>query len=336
MRIKQSLFLALLFVLCSGPVGVSKAQSSNQGTGVGVGPGVQSDYIISPDDVLDIYLVDVPEMSRQYRVSPLGTVTLPLMARPIPAAGRTLGDFADHLKSELSGSGLVSRPQLTVSVHQSRLASVAITGAVKRPQIYPVFGRTTILDVLSQAEGLADDAGNTAIIRRGDTAVLALGLEKDANGRAVEASRTVTVDLKKLLESGAEESNVEVYPGDRVTVPRAGIVYVVGAVNRPGGFPMKPTSGGGVTVLQALAMAEDFKSTAIKDKAVLIRTDASAPGGRTQTPVKLSQVLAGKAPDPAMQADDILFVPDSSSKKILRRGAEAIIQAATGVMIYRR
>ncbi len=292
------------------------------------------EYVIRPDDVLEVYLLDVPEMSRQYRVSPGGGVSLPLLDKPIVAAGRTLDQFAEAIKGELIGQGLVSRPQVTVSLRESRLASVAITGAVRKPQIYPVFGRTTILDVLAQSEGLTEDAGNVAIVRRGSKSSLFSDIANGDGTEALGPERSETVDLKLLLESGNEALNVEIYPGDRVTVPRAGIVYVVGAVNRPGGFPLKSTSGSGMTVLQALAMAEDMKSTAMKDKAVLIRSDAT--GARTQTSVNLGRVLSGKAADPVVHADDILFIPDSSSKKMLRRGAEAIVQAATGVMVYRR
>jgi len=118
-----------------------------------------------------------------------------------------------------------------MSVDQSSLHTVAITGAVKRPQIYPVLSRTTLLDVLSQAEGLADDAGNTAIIRRGDIAMRALRPENaPAHGtEQIATGNTLTVDLKQLLDSGDPSLNVNIYPGDRINRARVGVVYVVGA-----------------------------------------------------------------------------------------------------------
>jgi polysaccharide export outer membrane protein len=115
-------------------------------------------------------------------------------------------------------------------------------------------------------------------------------------------------------------------------VPHAGVIYVVGAVNKPGGFTMKPSSHG-MTVLQALALAEDTRSTALKDQTVIIRNDAQSPGGRKQIPVELKKVLRGKTPDPVLQADDILFVPDSAGKRALHRSMEAIVQATTGLAI---
>lgn len=288
-------------------------------------PLLASESIISPDDVLDIYVLDVPELSRQYRVSPAGTVMLPLLPEPLSAADRSPSEFAETVAQQLRQKGLVSNPHVIVSIVSSRVKSVAVTGAVKRPQIYPIFGRTTLLDVLSQAEGLDQDASNLAIISRGE-----LGRH------AMQSSeRTQTVDLKKLMESGDPAYNVDIYPGDRVTVPRAGIVYVVGAVHRPGGFSIK-NSGEGITALQALALAEDLKSTAIRDKAQVIRVDPNARNGRKQIPLDLKRVLEGKEDDPVLQANDILFIPDSQGAKAFRRGLEAVLQTATGLAIYRR
>src|ERR1035437_5175206 len=286
-------------------------------------PGPSSDSIISTDDVLDVYVLDVPELSRQYRVSPTGTVQMPLLAHTLPAAGMKLNEFADTVAQALREGEVVSKPHVTVSILSSRMMSVAINGAVKMPQIYPVFGRTTLLDVLSQAQGLTDDASNVAMISRGK-------LGEQATGQTIQ-----TVNLKNLLQTASAAANVEVYPGDRVTVPRAGIVYVVGAVNKPGGFVIKETDDG-MTVLQALAMAEDAKSTAVRNKSMIIRADSSAPDGHKQIPVNLNLILAGKASDPMMRADDILFVPDSTAKKAFRRGVEAALQAATMMAIYAR
>jgi polysaccharide export outer membrane protein len=286
-------------------------------------PGPNSDSIISPDDVLDIYILDVPELSRQYRVSPSGTVQMPLLAHALPAAGMKLTAFSDAVAQALRESEVVSNPHITVSISSSRMNSVAIMGSVKMPQIYPVFGRTTLLDVLSQAQGLTDDASRIAVISRGE-----LGAQ------TVKATEKIeTVDLTKLLESGNPADNVDIYPGDRVTVPRAGIVYVTGAVTKPGGFVIKST-GEGMTVLQALALAENVKSTAIRSKAVVIRADPSAPNGRRQIPMDLKKILAGKMEDPVLQGNDILFVPDSTGKKAFSRSIDAAVAVTTGIIIY--
>lgn len=290
---------------------------------------LSQEYVISPDDVLTLYVVDVSEFSRDYRVSPDGKVTLPLLTSPLQAAGETLNQFSTLVAEQLKSHGLVSNPSLTTSVKESRTHSVAITGAVKKPQIYPVFGQTTLLDVLSQAEGLSDEAGSTANIVRGE-----LGMRiSQSNGTEGETSSILSVDLGKLLETGDPKLNVSIFPGDRITVPAAGIVYVVGAVNRPGGFPLTANRKQ-ITVLEAVALAEDPKSTAKQSKAMIVRRNAQYPDGREKIPIKLNSILAGKLPDVPLQASDILFVPDSSAQKALRRSAEAAIQLTTGILIY--
>jgi len=137
------------------------------------------------------------------------------------------------------------------------------------------------------------------------------------------------------METGEPASNVERYPGDRVTVQRAGVVYVVGAVNRPGGFPLR-SSEEEMTVLKALALAEDTKSTAQKSKAVIIRKNPQEKNEREEIAVNLKNVLTGRAPDPRMQASDILFVPDSSGTKALRRAVDSAVYITTGLIIWHR
>jgi polysaccharide biosynthesis/export protein len=291
------------------------------------------DYVIGPDDMLNVYILDVPELSRDYRVSAAGIITLPVLANPIDVAGLTLAQFSELLAQELKVQGLVSDPHITISVDQSRLHSVAIVGAVRKPQVYPLLTRSTLLDILSQAEGLADDAGNTVIVHQGDIAIRASRRGGTVQIPDEPQTDTLTIDLKRLMDSGAPSLNIAIYPGDRITVPRAGVVYVVGAVNKPGGFTMKASTHG-MTVLQALALAEDAKTTAQRSQTVIIRNDPQAPEGRKQIPVDLKAILRGKSPDPVLQAEDILFIPDSSGKRAFNRGIESVVQAATGVAIY--
>ncbi len=297
---------------------------------------VAEDYVIAVDDELDLYVVDMPEISRLYRVSPTGTMTLALPPVEIKAAGLTPGGLAQVVADKLRDSGMMTHPHVTVQVKESRVHSVVIGGAVRRPQIYPLYSKTTLLDLLSQAEGLADDAGETALIRRGDLAIRALGGEAQhpmvLGGAAnPDSVRTLKVNLKFLFEGG--DANVELFPGDRVTVERAGVIYVVGAVNRAGGFPLRDDREG-MTVLKAIALAENLKSTAVPKKAVIIRRGPQAPGQSQEIPVDLKRILSGRAPDRSLTANDILFVPDSAGKKAAHRAAEAALAAAT-LVVYR-
>ena len=291
------------------------------------------DYVISADDLLEVNVFDVPEFSRTYRVSPSGSLTLPLVPAPIAAAGLTTAQLSSAIRDRLQADGLVSKAQVTVEVKESRLHSVAVTGAVKKPDLSR-FRPNHAARCLSQAEGLSEDAGQVATVTRGDLALAAQGLPGGQDGGQSPIAQTLTIDLKRLLQTGDPRLNIALYPGDRVTVQRAGIIYVVGAVGRPGGFTLKNDQEQ-MTVLKAIALAEDLKSTAVKSRAMIIRDDGRTPSARQELPVNLSEVLQGHAPDPPMQANDILFVPDSSAKKAMRRAAEAALQIATGVIIWR-
>src|SRR5690348_3219582 len=92
------------------------------------------DYIISPDDELDIFVLDVEELSRTYRVSPTGMIAVPLLTKPIKAAGKSPSQLSQVIADQLREAGMVSHPQVTIQVKQSRLHSIAIAGSVKKPQ----------------------------------------------------------------------------------------------------------------------------------------------------------------------------------------------------------
>jgi polysaccharide export outer membrane protein len=303
-----------------------------QTSGATSGGALADIYQINPDDVLDINVVDVPEYSHTYRVAPDGAIRLPLLSEPIMAAGRTPVALAAIIADKLVRSQLLRDPHVLVEVKESRANAIAVTGAVKSPQNYQVFGRTTLLNVISQAGGLTDDASNTAVVKRGRIAGEVFRAE---HASATEASAgpdaPISVNLKQLF-AGAPSENLDLFPGDSVVVQRAGIIYVVGAVNKAGGFVLNGDRGS-MTVLKAVALAENLKPTAAAKKALLIRRNGASPNGAQQFDLNLDKILSNKSPDPPMLADDVLFVPDSSAKKLMYRAGEAAAQAAT-VMTY--
>ncbi|HKS94802.1 MAG TPA: polysaccharide biosynthesis/export family protein [Terriglobia bacterium] len=299
-------------------------------------PAAVIEEVISPDDQLDISVMDVPELTRQYRVTTAGMIEVPLLKKPIAAAGLTPEQLAQTIREKLQAAGMVNDPFVTVQVANSRSHTVTIAGAVKTPQIYPVPSKITLLDAISQAGGLAPDASDTAIVARGEVASRILGLDRagsSATAGESTSSRSFKVDLRRLMEDGDPNLNVTLYPGDRVTVQRAGVVYVVGAVYRAGGFVMA-NEGEHMTVLRAIALANNVKATAATKKAVIIRKDAKTRGGTEQIPLNLNKILEGHEPDQQLLANDILFIPDSAGKKALYRTGEAAAQAAS-LMIYR-
>jgi hypothetical protein len=212
-----------------------------------------------------------------------------------------------------------------------------------------------LLEILSLSEGLAEDAGEDVIILRGagqnnaaesnlaksSDVTKPLGRTQESVGSGAADAATDTTDaipqsvlqvnLKDLLDSTDPRHNPTVYPGDIVKVSRAGIVYVVGAVRRPGGFAMKTNEK--ISVLQAIALSEGLTRTAAKSGARIIRTNEQS-GARTETPIDLGKILSGKSSDPMLGPRDIVFVPDSAAKAAFSRGAEAATQTLAGLLIF--
>jgi polysaccharide biosynthesis/export protein len=342
-RFHTMIFGMLLMGLASllwAPGGLSAAsQQLNAGGGqTGATAGVDQqalkaeETLISPNDLLFIQVFDVEQMTREYRVNTTGTVDLPLLPDPVLVAGLTPEQAAKAISQKCIAAGVLSRPQITVTIRESRVHAVAVSGAVKNPQIYPVFGRVSLLDILTQAGGVAEDAGSTVTITRGEISrrVLAASAEpgrlaedlKSASDPATPAG-TVNINIQRLLEASDPSLNIDIYPGDRVAVQRAGIVYVVGAVSHAGGFRLTEANQN-MTVLKAIALSGSLGPFAKAQKAVLLRADPSAPGGRDQISINLRAMLRGTIADRPLLNNDILFVPDSTMLKALHRGADVL------------
>jgi polysaccharide export outer membrane protein len=311
------------------------------------------EYHIGPDDLLSINVFEAQELNRDVRVSAGGEISLPLLGA-VHAAGLTPREFEIVLQ-ELLHRTYMKDPHVGVFVREVQSHPVSVMGAVKRPGVFQIRGNKTLLEVLSLAEGLADDAGDTVIILRGAALSAEPGTIEDhfpaeehnseevhkdgdakklsavPNDNATGSEVAVQVNLRDLLESADSRSNALVHPGDIVKVTRAGIVYVIGEVRRPGGFALK--SNENISVLQALALSEGLTPTASKGGARIIHTNQQS-GERKETPIDLGKILAGKAPDPVLESKDIVFVPNSASKHTLNRGAELAAQTLAGLLIF--
>lgn len=270
-----------------------------------------SDLIIGSGDLLEISVYGAPDFSKQVRVAETGEISLPLIGT-VHVAGLTIHDAELLVQRSLADGGFFTDPQVSIFAREYATQGISVLGEVQRPGIYPLPGQRALFDALSAAGGVTPRAGNTITITH--------------RSRANEPE-TVRLPPDETLPPG---SNVAVLPGDTIVVSKAGIVYVVGDVRLPGGFVLDNSS---LTVLQAIAMAQGANTTAKLDNTILIR---KTPEGRQEIPILLSRVMAAKSPDVNLQADDIVFVPRSSAKAGFRRGLEAVLQAATGVAIYRR
>ena len=292
---------------------------------------------IGSGDLVHIDVFDVPELSRDVRVSDTGDITYPLIPGKIVTVGLTPYQLEQKLAQLLIENGLVSHPQVSVFVKEQNSQPVTLVGAVTRPMVYQVIRPTTLLELLAQAGGITDLAGSDVIITRQHPAVDKNVVKNDVNGVTGDTSfdtQTITIRLQDLLESGNPAYNIPIYGGDTVSVPRAGIVYVMGAgISQPGGYVLQ-SHGEQITVLKAVALAHGLTGFAKGDQAVIMRNN-TATGQKDMIPVHIKKIENRKADDMAMQSNDILYIPDSLGLKVLAKGSEAALQAGVAVAVYR-
>lgn len=292
----------------------------------------QKDTPIGSGDLLHIEVFDVPELSRDVRVSDIGDISYPLIPNKIQAAGLSTFQLEERMSQLLIQNGLVSHPQVSVFIKDQQSQPVSVVGAVARPMVVQVVRPTTLLEVLTGAGGISDNAGNVVIVTRGGHP--AVGKPDTAPGDTAPDSQTITIRLQDLLESGNPAYNIQVFGGDIVSVPVGGIVYVTGAgIAQPGGYILQ-NHGEQITVLKAVALAHGLTGFSKADKAVIMRSNP-VTGQKDVIPVHIKEIENQKSPDIAMNSNDILYIPDSLGLKVLAKGAESAVQVASGVAIYR-
>jgi polysaccharide biosynthesis/export protein len=315
------------------------------------------DYRIGAEDLLEISVLEAPDLNRTVRVADDGTVSLALLGS-VEVAGLTTREAQEAIADRLRQT-YMKDPQVSVFVQEMKSHPVSVFGAVEKPGVYQIRSAKTLVEVLSMAQGLTNDAGDTVVVMRhpGDPAVPALASLHVGNppqnestsqsnapttagpsGLGSEESSSaeaVSINLKDLIDSGNPESNVLVYPGDVVKVSRAGIVYVVGQVQKPGGFLLKTNEN--ISVLQAVALAEGLTQTS-KGKEARIFVAGKSGETPKEVAINLDKVMEGKMAAPLLKPNDVLFVPSSGGKQALRvleQSTAGIIGTLGGAAIYR-
>jgi polysaccharide export outer membrane protein len=347
------------------------------------------DYVIGPGDLLNVYVFDVEELSREVRVSQTGTIGLPLVPVRLHVAGLTEMQAEQKIAEVLEADGLVTHADVSVSVKEHKSKPITIVGAVAHPMVYEADRPVTLLEALAEAGGISGDAGDTIIVSRLSQDALSdaseppeIGPEQavatnasganasqpeslppssrassssseqnpgknatPASSRAPRTSpkqtasaepppltNTITINLSEVMETGDTKNNIPLQAGDVVTVPHAGVVYVLGAVGHAGGYVLA-NDRTPLTTLKILSLAGGLTRTAKSDKAVIVRKDNL--GQQHEVPLDLKKVLNRKAEDLQLQPSDILYVPESGSKQALFRAMEFGLALGSGVALYR-
>jgi polysaccharide biosynthesis/export protein len=272
-------------------------------------PAQTESLLIGPGDLVQLDVIDTPELEQQVRVSDAGTVTLAFLGE-VKVAGQTPSSAAAYITKQFVEKRVMKAPQVTVRIIEYATQEVSILGQVRNPGSYAVTTPQPILKVLALAGGLTDIADRNLTIKRHDT--------------SAKVNYYLANNADQALSDG-----VLVYPGDIVVVPKAAFIYVMGDVARPGGYAIS-TNDSHVTVLQAVAMAGSANKTAIQSHVRLIRKTATGTG---ETAIHLDAIEKGKQPDLPLEADDVLYVPFSWVKNAAVN-ASTIAASTSSAAIY--
>jgi len=263
----------------------------------------QNAMTIGPGDLIDLSVYQVPELILKVRVDLNGVVSLPLIG-DLRLAGLTVRDAQLLIARELIERQLVKKPEVSLFIEEFATQGITVYGEVNTPGIYPLMGPHKLYDAISAAGGLTLKAGRTVTILH-----------------AGRRDREEVIDLSggKTLE----QTNVTIFPGDTIIVSKAGVVYVLGEVNKPGAFLMENNTS--ISLMKSIALAGSTTKVASLKHVIIIRKSSE---GTVEIEVSLDKIYHAKASDLQLHAEDIVFVPLSNVKAYGAMGIQAAIQAA--------
>jgi polysaccharide export outer membrane protein len=267
--------------------------------------------LISPGDEAELAVYGAPDMSQKLLVTSGGDVQVPLLG-PVHVAGLTAEEAQTEIARQLAEKHLLSNPQVTLVIKEYTGQRVSITGEVNKPGSYPIVQARRLVDLILEAGGTTSRAGKTVTIVHADS-----------------PGTPLVVTLGNDLFSSVT-ANMQLQPGDIVTVGRGGVVYVIGEVNKPGAFVLENNQN--VTVLQALAMAAGPTRVASLRGARILHQEGS---GVKTTNIDLAHLLKAQNSDIALRSDDILWVPGSKGKLAVDKGASSILGMITSLAVYK-
>lgn len=281
-------------------------------------------YRLGPGDVVRVTATGAPEIQPDpRRVDTSGELHLP-MAGVVSADGLTTLELEARIEERLRR--YLHAPDVAVSLESFGSQPISVLGAVRTPGVTQAQGRT-LVEALSAAGGMSADAAERITITRKKAygRPELPGAQLDPSGEFYVAQ----VDARALLEAGDPSLNIAVKPRDVITVQAARQVYVIGAVERPGAFPLTTDA---TSVLEALASAGGLGARADAKHARLLR--GGAPEAREELALNLKRVVEGRDPDVPLEAGDVVFVPVSGSKVAAAQLWRAALTIGAGAAIW--
>jgi polysaccharide export outer membrane protein len=264
-------------------------------------------------DLVAVSVYDAPELTRTVRVESDGTIRLPLLTEGLQAAGRMPSELERELVSALKSAEILVDPVVKITVVEYHSRPISVMGAVRKPVTFQADGVVTLLDALSRAEGLTDEAGADILVTQND---------------AVQH-----VAVKRLMDGTDPSLNLRLTGNEEVRVPVAGKIFVLGNIRKPGAFPVRDP--GDSTVLRMVALSEGLMPFSEKTAYIIRRLEGEKP---QEIPIELAKIMERKSPDVPLEIGDILYVPDNKTRRstmgILDRVAGFGASTASGVLIW--
>jgi polysaccharide export outer membrane protein len=273
--------------------------------------GTPETLLIGPGDTLHVQILNTPQLEQHPKVTDAGEIPL-IGVGNLGVAGLTPAAAAEKIRTTLIEKHYMNHPDVTVTIDEYATQSVSVLGQVKLPGSYDISTPRSILRVVALAGGLTDSADYRITIKRSDPS------EKPI-------SYTLSNDPRAAISQ-----EVQVYPGDTVIVPKAGLAYVLGDVGKPGGFVMQNTHSQ-LTALEAVALAGGSLPSAVPSHAKLIRRIAE--GGTTEIALNISAIQKGKQTDLILEPDDVIYIPFSYIRNVAS-SSSGILASVAGAAVY--
>lgn len=265
------------------------------------------DIILEQGDLMTVRLYGTTDYEPSVRISLDGTVQLPLIGS-LHLEGLTVHQAENLIAERLSSEGMYRNPQVTIQLTEAPNQSVTVTGEAHG--VVPVAGEKRLFDVLAAAGGLPPSASHTVTIDRPGV------------------PQPIVVDLG-TDPSKSKFANVPVFPRDTIIVSRVGVVYLLGAFKNQGAIPLQQNAP--LTLMQAATLGGGAGFEGKLDDLRIVRTVGF---DRKVVHVDIKKVINGRAPDPVLQADDIVFLPTSAMKAAIKAGGVSTVLGLASVLIF--
>jgi len=262
---------------------------------------------IGANDLIAVSVYSAPELTRTIRVETDGSIHLPLLKNPVRAEGLLPRNLEAAIAAALIDEKILVDPVVTVTIVEYYSRPISVAGAVRKPVTFQATGNVTLLEAIARAEGLSADAGLEILVSRPQ------GLVR-------------RIPVKALIDAADPDMNVPLAGGEEIRVPEASKIYVVGNVKKPGAFPVRDSAD--TSVLKVLALAEGLAPYAAR-LAYIYRRDPDGVS-KKEIEIELEKIMKRKAPDVALTADDILYIPDNSGRRAALSVLEKVVMFGSG------